>query len=186
MKNNKILIISVIIISVCLLIGSTYAYLQIGNPSNQLEGTAGCFVVDYVGEQGQYISSDNKLESSSNYTSGGSSYVTLSKNENCQIYSEADIYLNTNATGTSSDLLTENALKYTVVDNTNTEIASGSITTTGPKKLTTIELTNTPTKYTIYIWIDNNITYNSDKVYDGLTYSGYIYATSQQESTYNE
>lgn len=189
MKKNNIPMIIIIMILICLSLGSTYAFLQISSSGNNVTGEGGCFVVNYTGEAGQYISPSEKLTTSSDYTSGGSSTVTLSKNSDCKIYTKANIYLNTNENGTSPDLLTENALKYTVVtktNNTDTVIASGEITATSATKLATVNLTETATTYTIYIWIDNSITYGSTKIYDGLTYSGYIYADAQQESTYNE
>ena len=193
MKKNNIPMIIIIILLICLSLGSTYAYLQISSSGNNMTGEGGCFVVDYIGEAGQYISPSEKLTTSADYTSGGSSTVTLYKNSGCKIYTKANIYLYTNTTGTSNGLLSENALKYTVVDANNNIVvdantsqeASGSITTSGATKLTTVNLTETPTTYTIYIWIDNSITYQSQTIYDGLTYSGYIYADAQQESTYN-
>lgn len=202
MKKNNIPMIIIIILLICLSLGSTYAFLNIDLSKNTITGNAGCFVVEYIGEAGQYIRPSEKLTTSADYTSGGSSTVTLSKNSGCKIYTKANIYLYTNEqiinedgtpSGTSNELLSENALKYTVVDANNNIVvdantsqeASGSITTSGATKLTTVNLTETPTTYTIYIWIDNSITYQSQTIYDGLTYSGYIYADAQQESTYN-
>lgn len=195
MKNQSILII--IIILIVLSLGTTYAFIQSNGLDNNLQGDVGCFVVDYVGESGQYISPSNELQSSDDYTSGGSSKVTLSKNTDCQIYDEANIYLNTinsdNDTSndateeepdTSETLLTEGALKYTVVDGSNNIIASGPVTTSGATLLTTVTLTNTPTTYTIYIWVDTAVTYVSNTLYDKLRYSGYIYADAVQSSTY--
>lgn len=186
MKKNNVLIFLLIFFLIFLSFGVTYAFLQTNDNNNQMTGEGGCFVVDYVGEEGQYISPSNNLETSSDYTSGGSSTVTLSKNVDCQIYTQASIYLNTNEDGTSSQLLGEGALKYTVVNGSDSVIASGTINATGVTTLAVVNLTSTATTYTIYIWVDSDITYNSDIIYDELTYSGYIYADAIQSSTYTD
>lgn len=207
MKEHRITIILTLSLLITLLLGSTYAYLIIGSTSdNEISGEAGCFDIEYNGHIGTYSSNNDTLEPSETYSvpyenNTGFAYVTLSKSEDCEIYNEVNIKLKTNNIKSTSNnsndytsrtLLTEGALKYRVVDSSNTSnYWEGTITTTD----TTIEtldttlassvpLTNTATTYNIYIWIDSAITSNSNIIYDGLKYSGSIYVDAAQSSTY--
>lgn len=176
----RLIIIIAIIVSTVL--SGTYAYLQIVASENTASTVAGCFDVNYHGE---VVS--NSLVSTNNYLEGHHTQITLSRNENCEIYTEATIYLHT--TQTTAPINGEKkALKYKIKQNgteltknlDETSIDGIITTTTGDEALITIPLTDTATDYDIYIWIAKDI---SQGTYNGTTYSGYIYATSNQTST---
>ena len=176
-ENIKSLIIIALIVTFSL--SSTYAYMQLEASNNTATGEGGCFEVDYV--KGQDINSSS-LKSTTNYLEGASTEVTLSKAEDCEIYTTAEIKINTNTT-TDTEVLT-GALKYKVVNkSTSATVGEGTITTTSATQLASVNLTTTATVYTIYLWIDPEI---SQGTYNGKTYSGYIYAESRQQSTINE
>lgn len=176
-ENLKSLIIIGLIVTFAL--SATYAYLTLSTNQNTTNTLAGCFEVSYTGQN----ITQSSLKSTENYLEGASSQITLSKAENCEIYTQADIYIHTNTPTLETDLtaddLAKGALKYKILEG-RTSLAEGSITATGDKKITTVDLTTTTKTYTIYIWIDPTISNGS---YNGKTYSGYIYATSIQTST---
>ena len=206
MKEHRITIILMLVLLITLLLGSTYAYLIIGSTNNQISGEASCFDIEYNGHIGTYNSNSDALEPSQTYNAPyenntGFAYVTLSKAADCKIYNTVNIKLKTkNITSTSNNsndytsrsLLTEGALKYRVVDSSNTSnYWEGTITTTDTTIETldttlasSIPLTNTATTYNIYIWVDSAITKNSNIIYDGLKYSGSIYVDAVQSSTH--
>ncbi|MCI6265813.1 MAG: hypothetical protein MR598_03075 [Erysipelotrichaceae bacterium] len=173
MKKENLKSIIIIGILVTFSLGSTYAFLNFKASNNTATGVGGCFQVNYSGQAINNLS----LESSSTYTEGASSDIILSKSSDCDIYTEADIYLYTNTTTTAP--ISNGALKYKVV-NGSTTIGEGAITSTGDKKLATVTLSTTSTTYKVYLWIDPDI---SNGTFNDTTYSGYIYANAVQTST---
>lgn len=159
---------------VVLLIGSTYAYQQLGATSNTAQGQGGCFQVNYTGQNldaGSIVSTDN-------YLNGAYTTITLSKNSTCKIYTEANIYLHTN-NETTAPIDTTEAMRYKLVTNDNVEY-NGFVKKSCDVLIATIPITNTSITYDIYVWVDSNL---SEGAYHGTTYSGYIYAESSQTST---
>jgi len=176
-ENLKSLIIIGLIVTFSL--SSTYAYMQLQASNNSATGVGGCFEVDYV--KGQAINASD-LPTTTNYLSGASTEVTLSKADNCDIYTTAQIKLYTNTSTTAP--LSKGALKYKVVknsgDGTILSGGTGAVTANGEIQLASVSLTTTATTYTIYMWVDPTI---SIGYYDEKTYSGYIFAESIQQST---
>ena len=184
-KNTNLRLLIIIAIIVTTVLSATYAFINMFASSTTEEEEAGCFVVDYKGE----ILTSDALTSTINYNDAGTHHatVTLNQNSNCKIYTEATISLHTNSTNTAP-LNGTPALKYTVLSG-STIIASGIInnpedtsdipTDFSVDLATDIELTSTAKKYDIYIWLDKSISLGE---YHGKTYSGYIYATSEQTS----
>ena len=175
-ENFKLsIIISIIVV---LSLSTTYAYLELSAQASGNSGQGGCFEVDYSG-QGIDASS---LESTTDYTEGAISTITLSKDESCKIYTEASIYIHTNSSITTAPLEI-GAMKYKIMQGT-TEVSTGSIAAVSEgsedQLLTTVTLTETEKTYTIYLWIDPDI---SRGQYNEKTYSGYFYASSTQSST---
>ena len=159
---------------VVLLIGSTYAYQQLGATSNTAQGQGGCFQVNYSGQNldaGSIVSTDN-------YLNGAHTTVTLSKDSTCKIYTEANIYIHTNNETTAPIDIVE-AMRYKLVTNDGYE-RNGFITVKGDTLLGSVALTDTSTTYTIYVWVDSDL---SEGAYHNTSYSGYIYAESAQTST---
>jgi len=181
MRNTNIKLSIIISLIVALSLSTTYAYIEITNDNNTASGDAGCFEVNY---NAQAIDGTT-LQSSDNYDPEKYSTVTLSKNENCEIYTEASIYLHTNSENTDAPL-SDGAMKYKIMQG-NTEIASGTINEvtqdSEDQLLKTVDLTENAITYTIYLWIDSTISQGS---YDGKSYSGYLYARSTQSSTITE
>lgn len=184
-KNIQLsLLITILVVAT---LGTTYAYLNSSANNSNPTGTGGCFNVAYT--KGQDIDS---LISTSNYEEGTSTTVTLSKAQDCEIYTTASIHINTTNTTsnpTTAPIATVKALKYKIVtsgnsivndDGTTTSTKEGVIDVIGDKTLANVNLTTTATQYTIYLWIDSSI---SEGQFDSTTYSGYIYAESTQAST---
>ncbi len=177
---------SIIIISLIVIfsLSTTYAFLNISSPTGNAEGQAGCFEVAYV--KGADINSS--LESSETNPQNTSTELKLSKSEECQIYTEADIYIHTNDT-TTAPITSTQALKYKIEgtnllkDGKTVNSLEGVINTLGDQKIATVKLTTTPTNYKIYIWVDSTISQGN---YNDKTYSGYIYASSTQTSTVDQ
>ena len=154
--------------------GSTYAFLDMNATSDVATGQGGCFQVSYTGQDlnaGNILSTDNYLE-------GAHTTVTLSKDSTCKIYTESNIYIHTNTEATAPIDTTE-AMRYKLVTNDGYE-RNGFITVKGDTLLGSVALTDTSTTYTIYVWIDSDL---SGGAYHDTTYSGYIYADSNQTST---
>ena len=148
--------------------------MNLSDINNMASGTGGCFEVSYVGDNidaGNILSTDNYLE-------GAHTTVTLSKSSSCKIYTEANIYIHTNPT-TTAPIDTTEAMRYKLITEDNVEY-NGFVKKSCDSLLATIPITNTPKTYTIYIWIDFNL---SGGFYHDTTYSGYIYAESSQTST---
>lgn len=161
---------------VVLLIGSTYAYQQLGATSNTAQGQGGCFQVSYTGQNldaGSIVSTDN-------YLNGAHTTITLSKDSTCKIYTEANIYIHTN-NETTAPIDTVEAMRYKLVTNDGYE-RNGFITAKGDTLLGSVALTDTSKTYTIYVWIDSDLSVGA---YHDTSYSGYIYADSNQTSTVN-
>ena len=175
LKNLKSSIIILLLIVVSL--SATYAYVQISSSSNAATGTGGCFEVNYTGQ----TISNSELKSTTVYTEGATSNIVLSRNEGCEIYTEASIYLHTNSDGTTADL-SDGAMKYKIMQGT-TEVTAGTLTGAEKQQLATVPLTETDTTYTIYLWIDSSVSMGA---YNGKTYSGYLFASSSQSSIITE
>ena len=154
--------------------GSTYAYKYFSDTNNVASGTAGCFQVNYTG---QNLDAGNIL-STNNYLDGAHTTVTLSKDSSCKIYTNANIVLHTNET-TTAPIATVQALRYKILSG-ESQISEGFISSKGDFILATVPITDTATTYTIYLWIDSDLSGGS---YHSTTYSGYIYAESAQTST---
>lgn len=177
MKNRKIFIfISVICIFLIFTIGGTYAYLYLGQTDNSTATGKG--YCDSVFYEGTNINASN-LVSTTNYLEGSKTEVELYyKNDACSIYPFVTIYLHTNDS-TTAPITSVNAFKYKVF-NGSTKVSEGVITAKGDVKLATVPLTRTSTTYSVYLYIDSNI---SNGYFDAKTYSGYIYASATQTST---
>ena len=157
-----------------LITGSTYAYLYLGSNNNDISGSGKCEGVNYKGEN---ISASN-LVSTTNYLEGAKSTITLSKNKDCTIYTYVNLYLYTNNT-TTAPITTVKALKYKIVSSNNVTY-SGVVSYMGDTLLATLPLDDKEVTYTIYLYIDSTLSLGN---YNDKTYSGYIYATTEQTST---
>ena len=144
------------------------------NTNNSIIGNGKCEGINYKGEN---ISSKD-LVSTTNYLEGVKSKITLSQNENCQIYTSVNIYLYTNE-NTTAPIESIQAFKYKLFQN-DSLLSEGTITKKGETLLATVPLTVTPIDYDIYLYIDSSI---SNGNYNEKNYSGYIYAESSQTST---
>lgn len=186
MRNTNIKSLIIIILLVVSCLGTTYAYLNFdASAENAATGQGGCFEGNYSGQ----TINNASLSTTTDYTQGEQSEVTISKKadnaveaENCKIYTEAEIKINTNTSTTAP--ISNGALKYKVIkksgDGTIKSGGEGSITVTGETTLATVTLTETPTTYTVYLWIDSNLSLG---YYNEKNYSGYIFATATQTST---
>ena len=155
--------------------GSTYAFMSFSAMSDSVaNGQGGCFEVNYSAQE---INHTN-LSSTTNYWEGASSIITLSKSSSCKIYTQANIYVNTNQ-ATTAPIDTVPALKYRLYLESNL-ISEGLITQKGDTLVATVPLTDTTINYTLYVWIDSSM---SSGAYDNTIYSGYTYAESSQTST---
>lgn len=178
MRNEDFKLLTLISFIVVISLSATYAYVELSASGTGGTGEAGCFEVNYSGQE----INNSSLRSTTNYLEGAKSEIILSKNENCEIYTEASIYIHTNEIVDEAYRpdLSNGALKYKVMQGTS-ELASGSITSIGDTLLkNNIPLTETGTTYTVYLWIDPEISAGS---YNGKQYSGYLYASSSQSST---
>ena len=173
-KISKLKYFYFILVFSILLISGTYAYQYINTTNNSVTGMGGCFNVNYTG---QNIATTD-LATTTNYQNGSKTTVTLSKHSSCKLYTEANIYLKTNNT-TTAPIESVHALKYKVFNSTS-QISEGTITTKNDYLLATVPLTDTSTTYTVYLYIDANLSIGQ---YDGKSYSGYVYAESNQTST---
>ena len=174
MKKAKLIgAIFGIILFIGLIAGFTYAWVSWQSSNIKIEGTAECFDIDYgISQQIGSASTKGSLNMASSYTEGLSAKVTLALKTGCSVTGTGKLYLNTNTSGTSTNIL-GGALKYTVVNGNNT--TSGIINTT--EKITLLEdidvSSTTATTYTVYVWLDGEI---ADNTYANLTYNGYISA----------
>ena len=159
-----------------LVTSGTYAYLEMKKNAS-VAGSAKCNGINY---QGQEINASN-LSSTTNYLEGAKSTITLSQSEDCKIYSYVNIYLHTNDNITAP-IDSVKALKYKLITEDKIEY-NGTITTKGDSLLAVVPLTSNPKSYQVYLWIDSGI---SNGQFDNKSFSGYIYATSEQSSTIGE
>lgn len=178
MQRENIKLTIIIFLVVIFSLSATYAFIEINQGNNTTSGTAGCFEVNYSGT----TINNASLQSTTDYTKGASSIISLSKNSGCQIYDQAEILVHTNSARTTAPL-SDGAMKYKVMQGT-TQISNGSISavtaTSEDQVLATVPLTETSTSYTVYLWIDPTVSQGS---YHGKSYEGYFYARSTQTST---
>ena len=151
-KMYMILGISFLVLAV---LGSTYAYYKYVIATINVDTiTRGLdYYINYT--KGTDITSAT-LEPGSDYTSGNSLSVTLYKKDNTYtIYGH--IYLDISSI--SANLSSSGALKYAVLEGT-TKITGGQLTgTTSGNSIplaVNIPLKTTSTKYTVYLWLDEN------------------------------
>ncbi len=153
-KGKTYMIIGIIIL-VLALIGSTYAYYRYVFANVNVDTiTRG---LDYYITYAKGTDITNKvLEPSTDYTGGNSVTVTLYKKDNSyDIYGH--IYLNVTSIGTT--LSNSSALKYVVTDGTNIVSRGNLKGVTASSKIplaVNIPLNTTSTKYTVYLWFDDN------------------------------
>lgn len=171
-RNNVVtfVFVGVIVLSV---LGATYAFINLNAENSTAQGVGGCFEVDYVGTS---ISNSN-LVSGTSYSSGAKASVKLAKKATCEIYTKADIVIETDKSTTAN--IASGALKYVVMNGSN-QVSSGAITSIGQTKLATVTLGTSPVDYSVYIWVDANVSNGS---FNGKTYLGEIYAEAVQSST---
>ena len=174
MKKNYIKLTLLIIIFIALSLGATYAFLNLRQTNNNTTGKAGCFDISYTGTEIKHTN----LSVTTNYLEGVNSTVTIAKEASCKIYNEAYIYIHVNDDITAP-IETVQALRYKVMQGNN-QIGEGLITNKGEVLLATVPITTTSTTYNIYIWVDSSL---SNKQYDNVKFTGYIYAESDQTST---
>ena len=160
-----------------LITGGTYAYLTFEVSNNSLSGMGKCNIVNYREDD----ISEADLLSTTNYEEGASTTITLSQSAGCSIYTTVGIYLHTNDT-TTAPIETVPAFKYKIITEDDYEY-NGTVTAKGDYLLVTVPLTSTEKTYTIYFWIDSNVSLGA---YHNVSYSGYIYASSEQTSTIGE
>ena len=151
-KMYMILGISFLVLAV---LGSTYAYYKYVIATINVDTiTRGLdYYINYT--KGTNITSA-VLNPGSDYTSGNNLSVTLyKKNNTYTIYGH--IYLD--ISNISANLSNSGALKYTVLEGT-TKIADGQLTGTTSGDTVplavNIPLKTTSTKYTVYLWLDEN------------------------------
>lgn len=171
-KSKKVLIIVGLSILCLGLIGGAVAYLSTVLFSDLTVDTSVKGLDYYINyAKGTDITS-GKINPSSTYTGGNSVTVTLYKKDNTyDIYGY--IYLDVTTIG--SKLKESEALKYTVVSGGNV-ISSGSLKgiSSGSSVLlaSDIVLTTVSTTYTVYLWFDENATY--DYAVEGETISANV------------
>ena len=180
-KKNTLSLVLVICLLLSIGITGTYAFFTIGD-DDSANGNGGCFNVDYTSSQ-----NITSLTSAPSYDSLGVGIVTvtLKKNNSCKAYTTANIHLNT--TSTNAPITTVKAFKYRVSSSATTINSNSSLTnniegiidSTGDIVLANVDLTTSTVTYTIYLWVDSDI---SSGYYSGKNYSGYIYAESTQSS----
>lgn len=154
---------------VAFIVGITYAWFTWNSNDTILSGESGCFTIEY--KNGSAISGN--ISPSSDYTGGKSTTATMNINASCTTEGEATINLTTHDTTTVS--LDDGAVKYAVY-NGQTLVNEGTITGS-TQALATVDLTKTATTYTVYVWLDGNIT---DNTYIGKSYSGQISVSAIQ------
>lgn len=188
MRKENIKLSVIISLIVVISLSATYAYMELSTSGNSATGQGGCFEVNY--EATAINTSALQSTTNDNYAQGANSVITLSKNEDCEIYTKAEIYLHTNTADTTAPLCydedSENylesscSMKYKIMQGTE-EISTGEIMAETPDQLlATVDLTENATSYTVYLWINSE---TSKGTYNGTTYSGYLYASSTQTST---
>ena len=170
MEKHKIIgTIVGVLAFIALVAGLTYAWLAWTSGNTILGGTTECFTINYV--NGQNIS--GQIIPSASYTGGKTTTVQIGIAPSCTIGGTGTIKLTTESSTTIN--LNDGAVKYAVY-NGSFEVASGNVTS-GTIDLATVNLTTSQVTYTVYVWLDGELTDNS---YVGKTYSGYIHALAEQ------
>ena len=154
---------------IALVAGLTYAWFTWQSGNTILNGTTECFRINYV--NGQNISGE--ITPSSDYTGGKTTTVEIGIDPSCAVGGTGTIKLTTEESTTMN--LSDGAVKYAVYNGAS-EVSSGSVTS-GTIDLATVNLTKSQVTYTVYIWVDGEIT---DNTYVGTSYSGYIHAIAEQ------
>ena len=173
-------LVMILLIYIILITGGTYAYYNIQADNNGITGIGSCGNVSYNGTN---VIGAN-LNTTTNYTEGAHSEVTVSKTANSG-YVEADIFIHNNSGSVPFNVGAEgyDAFKYVVLDG-STIIGGGIITKSNEDQLlATIPLTTTSRTYDVYVWIDASLSHG---LYSNTSYSGYIYAEAICESTVAE
>ena len=182
MKRDILRSIIIVGLIITLGISSTYAFMYYSNSNASSTGNGGCFVVTY---QGTAVTNATITVGETYNETGANAHpvVKLSKNANCKIYTTASIYLSVDQTsGIPLEISNpaSGAFKYKIM-NGSTEVASGVVQKSNSDiLLATVNLTTSTVTYVIYLWIDINLSIGE---YNGKTFSGKIYAKSDQSST---
>ena len=162
-KKKHILTVITIFLIGLIIVGGSYAYFTWNSniSKNVLFNAASNFKKYIVYDEGEskFV---GDFQVSNNYYTGMHSTITLSKkSEASSVELLAIIHMNINSIG--SNMAKSSALKWTVTrgDSTSREVlASGNfIDSKAGDTLTlvsNIEVTTTPTKYTIWIWLDGS------------------------------
>ena len=189
-KNNKhikkisikLLIISSILVFL-LSIGATYAVLTWNSGNTTIAGSTLCFGIGYSKGQDIEFSVNNRnlMVASTNFDENKAAvtYVAFRRRNGCTLYGKGTIKVNVTST---ADLST-GALKYKIINSSNTQVASGSITSTGISTIYSEFNIITAEKYTIYFWLDANYIDNS---YLEATFSGTIDASARSIAEYGD
>jgi len=181
MRINKKLIstnlASIIIISLVLTAGATYAISSWSSGNVAISGDTMCFDINY--EKGQDINFNSGMTASLSFDEANavSTSITLSRQNNCYLYGIGTISVNINSTAN----LPSGGLKYRITNNMNSNIINGSINKTGTTNIYTDFDVIDKTTYTIYFWLDANYIDNS---YLSTTFSGTISGTVRSAPEY--
>ena len=181
-----------IIAFIAVIAGATYAWLTWRSNNTIINGTTGCFTIDYT--KGADITGTLKLKnlqlssvsvgSAFTYDSAtmASTTVQMGVNSACSIQGTGTITLNT--TSIDADLVTGDsigALNYVVVNTSDTVLAKGTVTATANNSqvlYTGFNLSmGTKTSYKVILWIDGNKA-NAGAI--GGSYQGNISASANQ------
>ena len=191
MNNKKEIYRSLIGVFAIIIVvaGATYAWFTWKSTNTNIQGTLGCFDIDY--DKGQDIGSADSpyaLRSSCNYKEGAKATVKINTKENCYETAKATINLTTTAfnlyDGNSAFTApTQNVLKYQVTtgtDENETEVTgcSGYVESLSTIPMCNIDVTPTETTYNVYLYLDCNTVTTT---YIGSTYTGYIQTAAYQE-----
>ena len=163
-KKKNILIIFTIICLLVVISGTTYAIYTWAINNVIISGSLECFDIVYV-KDGDIGSDDDSemLTTSADYTGGLFAKVTVSIDSNCTIGGNGILYLNTDAS-TSSSLLSSGALKYQVIENSSSLVGDGVITSTGQIPIyQNISIDNTPKQLSVSVWLDCNLINESNQ-----------------------
>ena len=168
--------------------GATYAWYAWRSTNTNIQGTVGCFDIDY--DKGQDIGSAQNpyaLTSTCDYTEGAKATVTINTKANCYESANATIYLNStsfNLYGGESAFTapTQRVLKYQVTKGTeaNETVVSGCsgyVESLSSLPICTVGVGPVATAYNVYLYLD------CDRVtttYIGSTYTGYIQTVATQ------
>ena len=191
LKHKIILLRVLIIVAYALIVtGGTYAYMQVGDSRNSLSGQGGCD--EGILYQGTEIYHTN-LSVTDNYLEGAKGTIELAKNPDCKMYNNASIilhidsFLHVDPTSGSTTTADSNMLLNYKIMNGNTTVVQGTKSNVYPDSdlyLFDVSLTESPTTYIVYLWVEPNSNLE-DRYFDNDEISGYLYAYSIQQSTFN-